>query len=57
MERGQATEYATSQALFGVTTDGTHGILSTELTMAERNLSVTALMFLMELSNLVFTSS
>lgn len=35
----------------------TYGILSTEPTMADRNLSVTDRMFLMEESSLVLTSS
>lgn len=35
----------------------THGILSTEITMADRNLSVTVLMFLIETSRRFLTSS
>ena len=41
----------------GATVGDTHGILSTELMMAARNLSVTARMFRMELSSRVLTSS
>lgn len=56
-ESSRGAEGHSHWALSGLPAHGTHGILSTELMMAERNLSVTARMFLMELSSRVLTSS